>query len=125
MVFTIRVVEPQEFETWLADAKEQAASGCPGDETPGQLSSENVAFDKTCLIAQAGQPYTLEYTNLEAEPHNVAVFDGADATAPVVFRGEVISNASVTYDIGTLEAGEYFFHCDVHPTAMTGTLVVE
>jgi plastocyanin len=26
---------------------------------------------------------------------------------------------------GGLPAGEYFFRCDVHPTIMTGTLIVE
>jgi cytochrome c oxidase subunit 2 len=126
MHFTVRVVEPAEFETWLSDAKEQAASGCPEDPTPGQITSDNIEFDKTCMIAEAGTDFQLSYTNLEAEPHNVAVFDGDSAEAPNLFRGEIISgpDTTVTYDIGALEPGEYFFHCDVHPQAMTGTLVV-
>lgn len=127
MHFTIKVVEQQEFETWLADAKKKAASGCPGDDTPGQISSKDIAFNKTCLIAEAGQPFQLKYTNEESEPHNVAVFDGENAQAPNVFRGEIISGpgTTVTYNVGTLEQGQYFFHCDVHPEAMKGTLVVQ
>lgn len=127
MHFTIKVVQPAEFEAWLEEAKKQAASGCPGDDTPGQITSENIAFNKDCLIAESGQPYELEYTNQESEPHNVAIFDGEDASAPVVFRGDIISGPgqTVTYDVGTLEPGQYFFHCDVHPQAMTGTLVVQ
>jgi cytochrome c oxidase subunit II len=127
MHFTIKVVERPEFEAWLADAKKKAASGCPGDDTPGQISSKDIAFDKTCLIAEAGQPYQLKYTNEESEPHNVAVFDGENAQAPNIFRGEIISGPgkTVTYNVGNLEPGQYFFHCDVHPEAMKGTLVVQ
>lgn len=127
MHFTIKVVEPAEFEAWLEEAKKQAASGCPGDETPGQISSKDIAYSKTCLIAEAGQPYELQYTNEENVPHNVAVFDGENAEAPNVFRGDVITGpgTTVTYDIGQLPPGQYFFHCDVHPKAMTGTLVVQ
>jgi plastocyanin len=30
---------------------------------------------------------------------------------------------TVTYDIPALDAGTYYFHCDVHPT-MNGSVVV-
>ena len=33
--------------------------------------------------------------------------------------------ATRQYQIGPLTAGKYPFHCEVHPTAMTGTLTVQ
>ena len=38
---------------------------------------------------------------------------------------QIITGPAVaTYDVKALPAGTYFFHCDVHPTQMFGTLVV-
>jgi plastocyanin len=34
----------------------------------------------------------------------------------MLFRGDLIAGpATVTYHVGPLPAGRYFFHCDVHP----------
>ena len=43
------------------------------------------------MTAPAGRPWTLTFDNKEAVPHNVAIFQGSDATAPNVFRGQVLS----------------------------------
>ena len=32
---------------------------------------------------------------------------------------------TTTYKLPALKAGTYFFHCDAHPTAMQGKLVVQ
>ena len=37
----------------------------------------------------------------------------------------VIGPTTVTYHVVALVAGTYYFHCDVHPTAMQGTFVVK
>jgi hypothetical protein len=42
-----------------------------------------------------------------------------------LFVGEVFSGPDVvTYEVPALDAGTYFFRCDVHPTTMTGTFLV-
>jgi plastocyanin len=53
----------------------------------------------------------------------VAIYTDASLSEEV-FVGEVITEGSILYAVPALEAGEYFFRCDVHPE-MTGTLVVE
>jgi cytochrome c oxidase subunit 2 len=126
MHFTIHVVPRGEFDTWLADAKQKAQAGCPDDPTPGTIASQNVSFDKNCLSAKAGQPNELKYDNKEAVPHNIAVFKGKDASAPKFFTGDIVTGPkTVTYDIGALPKGDYFFHCDLHPDAMKGKYVVK
>lgn len=126
MHFTIHVVRRPEFETWLAKAKREAVAGCPEDPAPDQISSENVAFSKNCLSAKADQPTQIKFDNKEAVPHNVAVFQGRDANAPKVFTGEIVTGPKeVTYSVPALPKGDYFFHCDLHPSAMTGKYIVK
>jgi cytochrome c oxidase subunit II len=124
MRFTVRAVAMPEYRAWLADAKKRAASGCPDDTSPGQLAAQQVAFDKPCLTAQAGKPFTLKFDNKEAVPHNVSIFKGADANSGSAFQGQIVTGPRVVdYQVPALEAGRHFYRCDVHPQAMTGTLV--
>jgi cytochrome c oxidase subunit II len=125
MHFYIHAVPETEYRDWLAKAKKQAASGCPADNKPGQLAADNVAFDKDCLSARANRPFQITFDNKEPVPHNVAVFKGSNAEGQNVFRGQVFAGPKVvTERIPALQAGSYFFHCDVHPQAMQGKLVV-
>jgi cytochrome c oxidase subunit 2 len=127
MHFTIRAVSPAEYQAWLQRSVKQAESGCPGDSTPGQIAAKNIAFDKDCLSAKAGQPFQLRFDNQENVAHNVAIFKGRDASGQKVdfsndlpFTGPKV----VVYSIPALTRGSYFYHCDVHPTAMQGKLIV-
>jgi len=77
------------------------------------------------LVANAGEAFTIHFTNNETEPHNVAVYN--DSTkANEILRGDIISgpDQSIDYPIEALEAGEYYFDCTVHPADMNGTLYV-
>jgi len=124
MRFTVHVVPMAEYRAWIADAKKRAASGCAEDTTPGQIAADQVAFDKSCLTAPAGKPFTLKFDNKEAVGHNVAIFKGADANSGAAFTGQIITGPQVVdYQVPALEAGRHFYRCDVHPQAMTGTLV--
>jgi cytochrome c oxidase subunit II len=124
MRFTVHAVPVGEYRAWVADAKKRAASGCPDDTSPGQIAAENIAYDKPCLTAPAGEKFTLKFTNKEAVPHNVAIFAGPDAKGEVVLQGAILNGAgTIDYQVPALERGRHFYRCDVHPSAMTGTLV--
>jgi len=57
-------------------------------------------------------------------PHNIAIYTD-DSAAESLFVGELVTGPKqVTYEVGALDPGTYFFRCDVHPTTMTGTFVV-
>ena len=88
------------------------------------LSADNLEFSATTIEAPAGEEFTITFTNLETQPHNVAVDteEGGDE----IVTGEVITgpDAETTITVPALEPGEYYFMCDVHPD-MNGTIVVE
>ena len=60
-------------------------------------------------------------------PHNIAFFEGADASAPRIASTEIVAGPdaaeSVTFT-APATPGTYYFHCDVHPTQMAGNFEV-
>lgn len=130
MHFYIHVVSPADYQSWLAEAKKRFASGCPTDTSPGHITAKNIAFDKECLRATAGKPFTLVFDNQDSGVlHNVVVFNGRDASAPPLTpaaeRAPFAGPKTMTYTLPALKPGRYYYHCDVHPTAMTGFLIVK
>jgi plastocyanin len=87
-------------------------------------TAQGTAFQQPCLVAAAGAPFTINFDNQDSGlQHNIAIFTNDTATDNL-FRGDVITGVdTTTYDVKPLDAGSYFFHCDIHPT-MTGTLAV-
>jgi plastocyanin len=81
-------------------------------------------FSPDSLEVKADTPIELEFDNQDPSVgHNVQIFDGADDSAPSLFDGTVITGpATETYRVEPLPEGEYFFHCRIHPTTMTGTI---
>jgi len=86
-------------------------------------------FDTNCLAAPANSKFTLTFANTDTpQIHNVEIFTNSSATTrlggatgptDIVQPGQ-----TTTYDVGPLQPGTYYFHCDIHPTTMTGTFIV-
>lgn len=91
-------------------------------ESAADISAADLAFDRAELEVPAGTAVGLVFENRESAPHNVAVY--ADASADeALFVGAIFGGpASRQYELPVLQAGTYFFRCDVHPD-MHGTLV--
>jgi plastocyanin len=89
------------------------------------LSADDLEFSAPCMVANAGEAFTITFTNNESQPHNVALY--RDSTkANEIFRGEIITgpDQSLDYTVEALDAGTYYFDCTVHPADMNGTLYV-
>jgi plastocyanin len=83
--------------------------------------AKDLVFVPTALTTKADTPFTIDFDNQEAPPHNIAIKDAAGAEK---FKGEIVSSAKITYSVPALAAGSYTFWCEVHPN-MTGTLTAE
>ena len=83
----------------------------------------DLAFDANVIEAPAGEAFTISFTNNDSAPHNVSVY--TEEGGEVIVEGEVIDpGASTEVQVEALDAGEYYFVCDIHPD-MNGSVVVE
>lgn len=102
-----------------------ADASCSPSGTTVSIVASGTKFDKTCLAAPAGQPFTLSYENKDSMAHNIVFLESHTAT-DVLFRADIFPGPqTMTFNVGALRAGTYAFHCEVHPGAMTGTFVVK
>jgi plastocyanin len=91
------------------------------------ITAKDVLFAETAITVPVGVPIVIEFDNQDAGvQHNVEVFDGPDAKAPVLMDGEVTTGSlKITYEVAPLDAGSYYFICKIHPTTMTGTITAD
>jgi plastocyanin len=88
------------------------------------FSAQDLQFSAPCMVAVAGEAFTIHFTNNDTQPHNVAVF--ADSSkANEIMRGDVITTQgeSLDYEVEAQDEGQYYFDCSVH-AEMNGTLYV-
>jgi plastocyanin len=108
-------------------AKPGGGGGGGGGPPSGalQLAAKGIAFSPTKLTATSTK-VTIHFSNEDAgTPHNVAVFDGPDANAPPIFHGDLVTGpATSDYSFTLPGPGTFYFHCDVHPVQMTGTITL-
>ncbi len=100
--------------------EKQAAANRPEIE----VSAQDLAFDTETLELAAGGT-VINFENADTQPHNISVYPSEEELNAALFKGDIINGgASKAYQVGEIEPGEYYFHCDVHPT-MKGEAVVE
>jgi plastocyanin len=115
-----------------ADDGDAATDG--GDNTGGgtvavsggtvEITADDLAFDANVIQATAGEAFTITLVNNDSMPHNISIYveEGGDE----IVIGDVINEGeTIEVEVPALDAGEYFFVCDVHPQEMTGSVVVE
>lgn len=100
--------------------------GSPGQSLPAAdvtITAQGIAFTTPTVTGPADQPFKIAFDNRDqGAPHDVDITDAGGAT---VFDGDIFPGPAVqVYDVPALGAGDYPFHCSVHPS-MTGTLTLE
>ncbi len=102
-------------------------SSCSPSGTSLSITASERKFDKDCLAAPTGQAFTLAFDNKDAGTnHNIVILKSHTDTGQPLFRAPLIQGAKVeTLNVPGLAAGDYAFHCEVHPSAMSGSFVVK
>ncbi len=115
-------------ETPVANETPAAGETPPGGgDTAGIQMVPGNAFDKGELTIAADADVTITADNTDGF-HSFAVYNSRDeaegGSEPIDETGTC--NAPCVDSVSVnLAAGEYFFRCEVHPTIMTGTLIVQ
>jgi len=126
--------------TGQIEAVEGEPGGGPGGEEPGggeeppggggepgsglTVVAQNIAFDTQAIELPLEQVMTITFDNRDAGvPHNISIYSD-QSLGELLFQGELITGpATIPYEAGPFPAGEYYFHCDVHPN-MNGAVRV-
>lgn len=89
-----------------------------------EISAMGSDFSASTIGARTGEPFTVRFTNHDPVSHNFAVYTGEGGD--LIVRGDLIQgpDASTEVHVPALDAGTYFFRCDVHADHMKGALVV-
>lgn len=83
-------------------------------------------FDVESLTAPAGVGFSIVFDNRDARiTHNVAVYRSGPPAKDLVAKTDVEAGPTTQrLKVPALDPGRYFYQCDLHPTTMTGTLMV-
>ena len=100
-----------------------APTTAPSGATAGDATivAKDLKFQQPDVSVKAGAPLAVVFVNQEGAPHNIKI---SDAAGKEVFKGDIVSNATVTYQVPALAAGTYTFMCEVHPD-MKGTITAQ
>jgi plastocyanin len=92
---------------------------------PVEIAARAVKFNKPEIHLPANQPAEIDFDNEEPVPHNVAIYEREDFSGLPLFQGAVIIGPEKTvYHLTAPGPGTYYFRCDIHPTTMTGKVLV-
>jgi plastocyanin len=92
------------------------------------LVAQGMAFNVSTITVSAGAAVTINFNNQDSGiPHNFSLYTNSSASPPALFQGQIITGpATMTYTFtAPAQPGTYFFRCDIHPTTMTGSFVVQ
>jgi plastocyanin len=105
----------------------ESPSDSPSTGDAFEVEAEDLSFSVDSLTVGAGFQVAIDFKNRDdGTPHNFAVYESADATE-ALFSGEILTgSADTVYTFqAPSEPGTYQFRCEVHPTKMSGDLIVQ
>ncbi len=84
---------------------------------------DDAHFSVKCLTVPADVPLQIEFVNGDFVDHNLSIYTHDHSSA---FTGDVAFPAErFTLNVPALDAGEYLFQCDIHPSLMSGPLIAQ
>lgn len=112
----------------VASATAQASASAPSAASAVvNITAKDTKFDKSTITVPAGVEITVNLTNDDTLIHNISFYPDKNATN-AISEGELFKGPNVTKTekfTSPAKAGTYYFHCDVHPTEMNGSFIVQ
>jgi cytochrome c oxidase subunit 2 len=127
MTVVLKVLPQAQFQSWVTQQKQaqSKAGSCTPAGSSVTLTAQHISWDKTCIAAVAGQPIRITLINKDAGiAHNFAIWVDSSLKKRLFQTPNVNGPATKTFTAPALPAGKYYFQCDVHGPAMSGTLVI-
>jgi len=126
MRFTLNVVTLQDYSVWVKQ-EQNAAHNVTCDVTGDTvaMTAQNTQWNTGCIAVHAGAPVPLTVTNDDQGiDHNFAIYDSSKLKQTFFQIPRFPGVATNSYTIPALPPGSYYFQCDVHGPAMSGTFIV-
>jgi len=110
----------------ISPAATAAAAGTATAEAQQlEVTARGIAFDKTSLQVAAGQPFTIKLKNDAEVTHNLHIYTKKGGDSIAVTQPDRVPGGSTGVLSATIaQPGDYYFQCDIHPSAMTGKITV-
>lgn len=127
MTVVLEVLSPSKFQAWVQRQRQaQSKTGsCIPTGSSVTLMAHHNTWDKGCLAVVAGQPIKITIINKDAGiAHNFAIWVDSSLKKRLYQTPNVNGPATKTYTGPALPPGKYYFQCDIHGPAMSGTLVI-
>lgn len=127
MTLVLEVLSPSKFQAWVQHQQQRQSKGgsCAPTGSSVTLTAQHITWDKGCIAAVAGQPIKITIINKDAGiAHNFAIWQSSALKHRIYVTADVSGPTTKTFTGPALPAGKYYFQCDIHGPAMSGTLVI-
>jgi len=127
MKLVLEVLTPARFQAWVNQQKRAQSGGgsCTPTGSSITLTAQHITWNTKCIAAVAGQPIHVTIINKDGGiAHNFAIWVSSALKKRLYQTPNVTGPATKTFTAPALPAGKYYFQCDVHGPAMSGTLII-
>ena len=127
MRLVLMVLPQPRFQAWLQKQQQAASKGgtCKPTGSSITLTAQHIQWDKGCIAAVAGKPIKVTINNKDAGVgHNFAIWADSSLKKRLYQSATISGPATKTFTAPALPAGKYYFQCDIHGPAMSGTLII-
>jgi cytochrome c oxidase subunit 2 len=127
MTFVMKIVSASEYKKWVQQEKKAATAPatCAATGSKVELIAQNISWNTSCLGVVGGKSFQVEIDNKDSGvAHNFAIYDSSKLQHRYYLSPNVTGPSDKTFTAPPLQPGTYYFQCNIHGPAMSGTFIV-